>query len=569
MSAWAIDLGTTNTSVARWHETEARPELIHLPSLCRQSGPDSRLEVRYSVPSSVWVLKNDDLATRIGRWKWLERLTFLGQQALIGRAAQDADAGLRRPNFIPGFKRALMQDALQPLARVGGESFPAVQVGRLFLRELLASVTQAKGERPRDIVFSTPVDCYEHYRAWLRSVAQSLGVSRFRCIDEPVAAAIGYGLRVDEARLVLVIDFGGGTLDLALIRLQEGQAAQGKGEVIAKCGAPIGGDLVDAWMVQAYAERLDYDLRQDDKDEHRSWWYHIMLEEARRVKEGLFLQPQETFFLTPPPEFQRLPGYLRSRREFRTEQPFTRDELVALLDKNGLYAALERAMAELEQQCTAKGIRADAISDVLMVGGSTLLPGVYPRVEQRYGRDRVRAWQPFEAVAYGAACFAGGHLITSDFVTHDYAVMTWRKEGQETRPEYQVVVKAGTPYPTPEAVWKRHLTPTCSLGEPERIFKLVICELGVNHSKGQAFSWDARGDLHTLNEGPASGPLVIPLNESDPTLGYLEPPHYPNDRKARLEVSFGINSDRWLWATVFDLQLQKFLMQEKPVVRLK
>ena len=44
--------------------------------------------------------------------------------------------------------------------------------------------------------------------------------------------------------------------------------------------------------------------------------------------------------------------------------------------------------------------------DVLVVGGSTLLPGVFPRLERRFDRRRLRAWQPFEAVAFGAASFA-------------------------------------------------------------------------------------------------------------------------------------------------------------------
>jgi len=260
---------------------------------------------------------------------------------------------------------------------------------------------------------------------------------------------------------------------------------------------------------------------------------------------------------------------LRSRGDFQPEQPYTREELVGLLEKRGLYKAIDHVIDDVLAQASARGIPQEAISDVLMVGGSTLLPGVYPRVEARFGRDRVRAWQPFEAVAYGAACFAGGQLITSDFVTHDYAFVTWRKEGKQTRQEHQVIIKAGTPYPTPEAVWRRHLTPTCSLGEPERVFKLVICEVGVQHSPGQAFAWDARGELHSLEQHPSENPLVVPLNEADPALGYLDPPHQPGDKKARLEVSFGINAERWLWATVFDLQLQKFLMQERPVVRLK
>ena len=62
--------------------------------------------------------------------------------------------------------------------------------------------------------------------------------------------------------------------------------------------------------------------------------------------------------------------------------------------------------------------------------------------------------------------------------------------------------------------------------------------------------------------------MVVPLNAASPTLGYLDPPHSPRDRRPRLEVAFGVNSERWLIATVFDLLSQRQLMREEPVVRL-
>ena len=61
---------------------------------------------------------------------------------------------------------------------------------------------------------------------------------------------------------------------------------------------------------------------------------------------------------------------------------------------------------------------------------------------------------------------------------------------------------------------------------------------------------------------------MVTLNESNPTLGYLKPPHPPSDKRPRLEISFGVNSERWLCASVYDLRTKKFMMREEPVVRL-
>lgn len=569
MTPWAIDLGTTNTAIARWNARNQEPELLHLPQLSRAAAEGQSLDVRFSVPSSVWLLPGDDWKTRFGKLSWVESMTFLGQEGRIGQAALDADAGLMRPHFVRGFKRALLTDGRTPLTQAGSRRFTAGQVGRIFLRELLAEASRVTGERPRDVVFTTPVDSFEPYRAWLQQTSKSLGIKRFRTLDEPVAAAIGYGLRLDTPQKVLVLDFGGSTLHAAVVALTEREAEVGRCQVLAKEGLAIGGDLVDAWMVEEYANRLDYELHDDPDEPSRAWWYRIMLEEARRVKEGLYLRETEAFFLTPPRELQRLPGLLRARKNFRPDQSWTRDQLVALLEKRGLYSQLHALLDRVLDQTLRAGTHPDELAEVLMVGGSTLLPEVYPLVEQRFGRSRVRAWQPFDAVVYGACRYAEGRIARADFLTHDYGVLTYRREGQETVPEYQVIVKAGTAYPTPGPVWQKHLTPTCSLGEPERVFKLVICELSQRHSTHQAFTWDAHGRLHASDASSENGPIVVPLNDENPTLGTLDPPHQPFDRAARLDVRFGVSAERWLWATVTDLRNQKTLLNEVPVVRLR
>lgn len=75
----------------------------------------------------------------------------------------------------------------------------------------------------------------------------------------------------------------------------------------------------------------------------------------------------------------------------------------------------------------------------------------------------------------------------------------------------------GTRFPTPPDLWKRQLVPTCALGEPGTIFR-------------------------------------------------LDPPHSPRDRRPRLEISFGVNAERWLVATVRDLLTQKDLMREGRLI---
>ena len=283
-------------------------------------------------------------------------------------------------------------------------------------------------------------------------------------------------------------------------------------------------------------------------------WQRLMLAEARRVKESLHFREVETFTLTAPEELRGVRARLGAHHSLK----LTREFLVAVLEKRGFYALLDEMLE------SALGEKSKAVDEVLMVGGSTLLPGVYPKFEQLFGRDRVRGWQPFESVVTGAAIYAGGGWTQSDFIVHDYALLTHDPKTQE--PQYTVVIPHGTRFPTAPDFWKRSLVPTCALGEPERLFKLIVYEMGRNDDSVK-YGWDASGNLRPLGNA-GSHDLVVALNAANPTLGTLDPPHPPSDRAPRLEVSFGVNADRWLIATVRDLKGRKLLMHDEPVVRL-
>jgi len=80
--------------------------------------------------------------------------------------------------------------------------------------------------------------------------------------------------------------------------------------------------------------------------------------------------------------------------------------------------------------------------------------------------------------------------------------------------------------------------------------------------------WDAAGDLQKVGGKSGKDEVIVPLNAESPTLGYLDPPHDPRDKRPRLDVAFGVNAERWLVATVTDLLTRRELMREEPVVQL-
>jgi len=61
MGNWALDLGTTNTGLARWDEASGEPQLVELPRICRKPRGDDRLEAPRLVPSVVELLPPSSL----------------------------------------------------------------------------------------------------------------------------------------------------------------------------------------------------------------------------------------------------------------------------------------------------------------------------------------------------------------------------------------------------------------------------------------------------------------------------------------------------------------------------
>jgi molecular chaperone DnaK (HSP70) len=559
MTGWALDLGTTNCGVARWDESLGKPRLLDLPAVCRKLDAKDPLEAPRLVPSAVHFIENPGTLDRLGSWPPLARRFFIGRRALIGRQALERNEGTVHPSFVPTFKPGLSGEALRPLARVGRESLTARDAAHAFLRELLREIKRESGHRVRDLVVTSPVMAFETYRAEVQQVLRSLGVRRVRFVDEPVAAALGYGISLSHARTVLVVDVGGGTMHVVLVRLEPQGAVSGQATVLGKRGRFLGGNAVDGWVLDDLCRQMGYDLPTGD-DEVTLLWRRLMLAEACRVKEAVFFEDEAPFLMDPGGPVSREP------RPGSGLAALNRARLREILDEQGFYRSLGASLEEVLEQGR---VTAGDVDDVLLVGGSSLLPGFFSWFEERFERRRVRAWQPFEAVAYGGACFASDRMDALDFIAHDYAFVTHDPKTGDA--QHTVIVPRGTRFPTSPELWKRQLVPTCALGEPENLFKLLICEVSRSHrgdGDERRFVWDAAGDVHKVGGASGDAQVVVPLNAASPTLGYLDPPHSPRDRRPRLEIAFGVSSERWLTATVRDLLTQRELMSEEPVVRL-
>ncbi|MCS6775058.1 MAG: Hsp70 family protein [Chloroherpetonaceae bacterium] len=543
---WAIDLGTTNTLIAKWVGTHA--VTVALEELVDYE-PAWQTPL---IPSAIYFQD--------------------GNRAIIGRPALAAREIIHVSDLhtlgplARSFKKTLARASQQAVAQIGTETVSARQCTTVFLRELLEATAAYQRQRAlpatsrlqrlitllrwwrkegqvTHLTMTVPVDSYEPYRAELSQIARKLGVSHFQTIDEPVAAALGYGLDLTDEKHVMVVDFGGGTLDIAIVRThpphsgmsRESSPGQHRATLLAARGLMFGGETVDGWIADLGCEKLRA---------HQEILRPVLLAQAEAIKKDLSNKASiadSSFFL--------LQGGGRIE--------VTRAEFLETLEKRGLYRTLETLTAATLDDCKHQISEAD-LDAVLLVGGSTLLPGVRELFERLFGPQRVHYWEPFEAVVKGAAIYGAGYSV-DQIVHHDYAIRVYNDAQQ--RPEYERLVRRGTSYPTPNPFETRYYAVT----EGQQLFRLPICEVGYAGRVSLPWTKRVNGNDYWLPTGSEEGECVITLNEGDAYR--LQPPG--NGPQARLRIDFTIDANRFLCATVHDLLKQRDLRTDDRVVRLR
>jgi molecular chaperone HscA len=356
--AVGIDLGTTHSLVAavRHGVPECLPDAqgrTLFPSVVHYSGPGQR-----SLGYDAINAGQGDAANTVRSFK-----RFMGRRLADVPEAKDSPY-----SFVdaPGMLQ---------IATAAGSKSPVE-----LSAEILATLRQRAEDTFQDDVFGAVITVPAYFddaqRQATKDAAQLAGLNVLRLINEPTAAAIAYGLDHQSEGLFAVYDLGGGTFDISILRLSAGVF-----EVLATGGdAALGGDDYDRALVQWVLAQADV-VTTDVQD------VGVLLARAREVKEQLSYATQVTFQAVLAQQTVSVPI---TRADF--------EQAVAPLTQRTLLAC-KRALRDA-------AAKVDELQGVVMVGGSTRMPGVQKAVEDLFGSPPLTDLNPDEVVALGAAVSA-------------------------------------------------------------------------------------------------------------------------------------------------------------------
>jgi len=276
----------------------------------------------------------------------------------------------------------------QPIVVVRDRRMTMPEISSHVLLHLKRCAERQLGTHVKDAVITVPANFTDGQRQATKEAGRLAGLEVLRLINEPTAAALAYGFGQEKQQLIAVFDFGGGTFDVSILRLN-GEVF----EVLASDGDFfLGGDDLDRALAEVLAAECHRVLRFDPRP-HPSIMMKLMMG-AEAIKCHL----SENDVAEGDIDGIDLPGGGSGKLTFQiTQMQF--EELI-----NGY---IQRTADVTKQVILAAGYSPRDIADVLCVGGSTRIPLVRQRLAEIFGREPNTSINPDEVVSQGAAIQAG------------------------------------------------------------------------------------------------------------------------------------------------------------------
>ncbi|XP_061538457.1 heat shock 70 kDa protein 13 [Phycodurus eques] len=259
-------------------------------------------------------------------------------------------------------------------------------IGSRLLLKMRKMAERQLGVPVHKAVISVPAEFDERQREYTVRAANLAGLEILRVINEPTAAAMAYGLHKVDVFSVLVVDLGGGTLDVSLLNKQGGmfftRAMAGNNK--------LGGQDFSQRLLQYTTERVrqEFGIMPTVKED-----LHRLRQAVESAKLDLTLQPSATV---------RVPLHLRVTEPVLFEATVTRELFEALNED-----LFQKILDPVETVLAEGHLDRDEVDEIVLVGGSTRIPRIRRLIAEYFGKEPNTSVDPDLAVVTGVALQAG------------------------------------------------------------------------------------------------------------------------------------------------------------------
>jgi rod shape-determining protein MreB len=239
-----------------------------------------------------------------------------------------------------------------------------------MLRYFIEKVHQRRWSKPR-MVICVPSGITPVEKRAVQEAAEFAGARKpVYIIEEPMAAAIGAGLPVQEPTGNMIVDIGGGTTEVAVISL---------GGIVTSQSVRIGGDDLDDSIIQYVKKEFSLALGERTAEEVK-----MTLGSAWPLEAELYAEVRGRDLVTGLPK-----TIVISTNEIREAMD---EPLTAIVD--AVKVTLDKTPPELAADIMSQGI--------MLAGGGALLNGLDVRLQDETGMPILIAPNPLYAVAIGS-----------------------------------------------------------------------------------------------------------------------------------------------------------------------
>jgi len=440
-----IDLGTTNSVISYWDNTNRRPEAIDI----------SNGFGKIPLPSVVQFRQDED----DNHDEWV-----IGEEAYRSMK-------IYPQSTVRSIKRKMGTNATTTL---GNKDYLPEEISAKILTEL---VSHAQNLNPKaeiaGIVVAVPYDFDDAAQKATLRACEIAGLSdKLIClIKEPNAAALNYNFsphsQLTQGERIMVFDFGGGTLDITIFHVADRDESQIKLQVIGQGGdAQHGGDDIDNSLIEACGNFIKNKTGQAATDLAIENQVELIAR-AREAKERLtglssFRIP---FTFCIPPFVEQL----------------TRDEFHNII-KPFIEKTRKLVLKALRETYTGS-LTPEDIDKVLLEGGSSIMPWVREMLLDIF-RDESKIYsseRPALNISFGATYYAAMKMgllahpdIESKKISVEFEVTVSHDIGLEiassSKKIFFPMIRRGTPY----ALAKKSHVFTLSGTTPEEMMGLEL-----------------------------------------------------------------------------------------------